>query len=49
MWSSGPEIQIFIEEKPAHSALEALREADPDALSPTDALELLYHLKKLSD
>jgi len=36
-------------EPPSHSALDALREADPDALSPKEALELLYRLKKLSD
>jgi DNA mismatch repair protein MutS len=36
-------------EAPAHPALEALREADPDALSPREALELLYRMKKLSD
>jgi DNA mismatch repair protein MutS len=30
-----------------HPALEALREANPDALSPRDALELLYRLRKL--
>jgi DNA mismatch repair protein MutS len=30
-----------------HPALEALREADPDALTPRDALELLYRLRKL--
>ena len=29
-------------------ALEALREADPEALSPKEALELLYHLKKVA-
>ena len=31
----------------SHPALEALREADPDALSPRDALELLYRVRKL--
>ena len=36
-------------EPPAHPALEALREADPDALSPKDALNLLYRLMKLSE
>ncbi len=34
---------------PDHPALEALREADPDALSPKEALELLYRLKTISD
>jgi DNA mismatch repair protein MutS len=36
-------------EPPPHPAVQALREADPDALSPKEALELLYRLKKLSD
>ena len=36
-------------EAPAHPALEALREADPDALSPKEALDLLYRLKGLSE
>jgi DNA mismatch repair protein MutS len=36
-------------EAPPHPALEALRDADPDALAPKEALELLYRLKKLSD
>ena len=36
-------------EPPSHPALEALREADPDALSPKDALDLLYKLKRLSE
>jgi DNA mismatch repair protein MutS len=31
----------------SHPALEALREGDPDALSPRDALELLYRVRKL--
>ena len=35
-------------EPPTHPALEALRQIDPDALSPKDALELLYRLQKLS-
>jgi len=36
-------------EPPVHPALEALRDADPDALSPKEALELLYRLRRLSD
>jgi DNA mismatch repair protein MutS len=36
-------------EAPAHPALEALRVADPDALSPKEALELLYRLKQFPD
>ncbi len=31
-----------------HPALEALRELDPDALSPREALERLYQLKKIA-
>jgi DNA mismatch repair protein MutS len=36
-------------EMPEHPALEALRETDPDSLSPKEALEILYRLKRLSD
>ena len=36
-------------EVPVSPALAALREADADALSPRDALELIYRLKKLAD
>jgi DNA mismatch repair protein MutS len=32
---------------PEHPALEGLRQADPDALSPREALELVYRLRKL--
>jgi DNA mismatch repair protein MutS len=31
----------------AHPALDALRAADPDAMTPREALELLYRLRKL--
>ncbi len=37
------------EEDSEHPVLAALRQADPDALSPKEALELLYRLKKLSE
>ena len=33
-------------EQPEHPALEALRDSDPDSLSPKEALELLYRLKQ---
>jgi DNA mismatch repair protein MutS len=33
--------------EPAHPVVEALRATDPDALSPREALEVLYSLKKL--
>jgi len=35
-------------EPATHPALEALREVDPDALSPREALEVLYRLAKLA-
>ncbi|MFL6579485.1 MAG: DNA mismatch repair protein MutS [Burkholderiales bacterium] len=35
--------------EPVHPALEALRQTDPDALSPKEALELIYRLKKIAD
>jgi DNA mismatch repair protein MutS len=35
--------------EPLHPALEALRQTDPDALSPKEALELIYRLKKIAD
>jgi DNA mismatch repair protein MutS len=35
--------------QPQHPALEALRAAEPDTLSPRDALELLYQLRRLLD
>jgi len=31
-----------------HPALETLRDIDPDSLSPKEALELVYRLRKLS-
>jgi DNA mismatch repair protein MutS len=36
-------------EAPVHPAVEALRDLDPDALSPREALERLYSLKHLAD
>jgi len=51
--SRSPQGDLFSANKkpaaPPHPALEALRDADPDALAPKEALELLYRLKKLSD
>jgi DNA mismatch repair protein MutS len=36
--------------QPAHSAVEAaLGALDPDAMSPREALDALYQLKKLRD
>ena len=36
------------EPSPAHPALNALHELDPDSLSPKEALDALYQLKRLS-
>ena len=53
--SRGPQGDLFSavgkrETKPEpHPALELLRQSDPDALSPKDALELLYRLRKIAD
>ena len=33
----------------SHPAIEALQQADLDSMSPKEALDLLYRLKKLSD
>ena len=47
-----PQSDLFVAPAPApveeHPALEALREIEPDALSPRDALELLYRLAMLA-
>jgi DNA mismatch repair protein MutS len=34
---------------PPAPALDALREVDPDALTPRQALDALYRLRKLAD
>jgi DNA mismatch repair protein MutS len=48
----GPQSDLFTPPGAApeeqHPALEALREVEPDALSPRDALELLYRLATLA-
>jgi DNA mismatch repair protein MutS len=36
-------------EPETHPALEMLRETDPDSLSPREALELVYRLRKIAD
>ena len=36
-------------EQAEHPVIEALRRTHPDALSPRDALELVYRLKKSAD
>jgi DNA mismatch repair protein MutS len=53
--ATGPQPDLFAHlpdpsaEPELHPALEALREVDPDALSPREALGRLYELKKLLD
>ena len=51
--SVGPQADLFAAaidpaEVEPHPALESLRDLDPDALSPREALEKLYQLKRLS-
>jgi DNA mismatch repair protein MutS len=47
-----PQSDLFVAPSPApaeqHPALEALRDLEPDALSPRDALELVYRLVALA-
>lgn len=45
---SAQSLQPEDEEEIASPALDALREIDPDSLSPRDALEMLYRLKRLA-
>jgi DNA mismatch repair protein MutS len=51
--SRSPQGDLFSVMKKAqpepHPALDMLRQADPDSLSPKEALELLYQLRKLTD
>ena len=42
-----PQLPLF--PAPDHPALAALRDADPDGLSPREAHELLYRLRRLAD
>jgi DNA mismatch repair protein MutS len=42
-----PQLGLFDAPRPS-AAEDALRELDPDAMSPRDALDALYRLKKLS-
>ncbi len=46
---SAVEAELQAEDAPEHPALAALRALDPDGLSPRDALEALYRLKKSLD
>jgi DNA mismatch repair protein MutS len=51
--AAGPQPDLFAAlpiaaETPPHPAVDALRDLDPDALSPRDALDRLYQLKKLA-
>lgn len=46
-----PQLGLFTEEPPGvdpHPALEALTDADPDELTPREALALIYELKRLA-
>ncbi len=50
--SAGPQIDLFAPaaappEPPSHAAVDALASIDPDSLSPREALDALYALKKL--
>ena len=50
--SAGPQADLFAPaapppEPPAHAVVDALAELDPDSLSPREALDALYALKKL--
>jgi DNA mismatch repair protein MutS len=50
--SSQPDLFASTSQPPAaeaHPALEALAALDPDALTPREALEALYRLKKIAD
>jgi len=45
-WSELPEeVEDLVVAKPESEALRLIREADPEALSPREALDLLYRLK----
>jgi DNA mismatch repair protein MutS len=51
--AAGPQPDLFASlplavETPPHPAIDALRDLDPDALSPREALDRLYALKKLA-
>jgi DNA mismatch repair protein MutS len=52
--AAGPQPDLFAAlppaeaEAPPHPAVDALRDLDPDALSPREALERLYELKQLA-
>ena len=43
------EMPLIVEAEPVHPAIEKLREINPDELTPKQALEMLYQLKKLED
>jgi DNA mismatch repair protein MutS len=55
--AAGPQRNLFaggaqdagVPEAQEHAVLERLRELDPDALTPKEALELLYHLRRELD
>ena len=43
------EMPLMIEPEPSHPAIEKLGQINPDELTPKQALEMLYELKKLED
>ena len=50
--AAGPQADLFAPpppppEAPSHAAVDALAALDPDSLSPREALDALYALKKL--
>ncbi|MCC6302327.1 MAG: DNA mismatch repair protein MutS [Gammaproteobacteria bacterium] len=47
--AADPRPQLTLFPAPEHPTLAALRGVDPDGLSPREALELLYRLKRLSE
>jgi DNA mismatch repair protein MutS len=51
--TAGPQPDLFaalppVPEAPVHAAVDALRDLDPDSLTPREALDQLYALKKLA-
>jgi len=47
--AASPQLGLFNEAPVRSKAVDALREIDPDALSPREALDALYRLKRLAE
>ena len=47
--TASPQLGLFNEAPVRSKAVDALREIDPDALSPREALDALYRLKRLAE